>query len=80
RDVFQEGWEEDLKKQGEKVVKKEMEDVISIAQEQKLDYLEFGTRTSIKQPAYWQTPPKDWNRIFAQLPVTTDVACTLTGD
>ncbi|WP_273834361.1 Ger(x)C family spore germination protein [Guptibacillus sedimenti] len=79
RDVFQEGWEDELKKQGEKVVKKQMEHVISIAQEQKLDYLEFGTWTSIKQPAYWQKHHKDWNRIFAQLPVMIDVDFTLTG-
>ncbi|WP_226658809.1 Ger(x)C family spore germination protein [Pseudalkalibacillus hwajinpoensis] len=79
RDVFQEGWEDQLKEQGEKVVKEEIEHVISIAQEQKLDYLELGMWTSIKEPAYWQNNHQDWERIFAQLPVTIDVDFTLTG-
>ena len=79
RDVFSEGWEEDLKKQGEKVVKEEIEHVITIAQEQQLDYLEFSTWTSIKQPAYWKKHHKEWERIFSQLPVTIDVDFTLTG-
>lgn len=79
RDVFQEGWEQELKTAGENKVKKDIEHVISVAQEQGLDFLEFGTWVSIKQPTYWKQHEKEWDEIFSNLPVIIDVNFTITG-
>ena len=79
RDVFKEGWEAPLKRNGEQVVKENIEHVISVAQEQQLDYLEFGTWVRIKQPTYWKEHEKNWEKTFAELPVKVDVNFTLTG-
>ncbi|MGB8002070.1 MAG: Ger(x)C family spore germination protein [Anaerobacillus sp.] len=79
RDVFKDGWEAKLKREGQQVVKKNIEHVIALAQDQQLDYLEFGNWVRIKQPIYWREHEKEWKKTFAELPVTVDVNFTLTG-
>ena len=79
RDVFKEGWEATLQREGQQVVKKNIEHVIAMAQDHQLDYLEFGNWVRIKQPTYWKEHEKDWKKTFAELPVTVDVNFTLTG-
>ncbi len=79
RDVFKEGWEAPLKRKGEQIVKENIEHVISVAQEQQLDYIEFGNWVRIKQPTYWKEHENNWEKTFAELPVKVNVNFTLTG-
>lgn len=80
RNVFKQGWDKDIKKHGEEVVKESIEHVISLAQEEYgLDFLEFYTRVRIKQPDYWKKNEKQWNSKFIDVPVNVDVNFTLTG-
>ena len=60
-------------------MKKNIEHVISMAQEHQLDYLEFGTWVRIKQPTYWKEHENNWGKTFAELPVTVNVNFTLIG-
>ncbi len=62
RDVFKDGWGAKLQREGQQVVKKNIEHVIALAQDQQLDYLEFGNWVRIKQPIYWNEHEKDWKK------------------
>ncbi|TKD72142.1 Ger(x)C family spore germination protein [Pseudalkalibacillus hwajinpoensis] len=80
RNVFKPGWDKELKKNGEEIVKESIENVVSLAQEEfGLDFLEFSTWVRIKQPEYWKKHEKEWNSEFSKVPVIVNVDFTLTG-
>ena len=62
RDVFKDGWGAKLQREGQQVVKKNIEHVIALAQDQQLDYLEFGNWVRIKQQIDWNEHEKDWKK------------------
>ncbi|WP_394173049.1 Ger(x)C family spore germination protein [Guptibacillus hwajinpoensis] len=80
RNVFKPGWDKEIKKNGEAVVKESIEHAISLAQkEYGLDFLEFYTWVRIHHPNYWMKHEKEWNSKFSDVPVNVEVDFTLTG-
>ncbi|MCA0987413.1 Ger(x)C family spore germination protein [Guptibacillus algicola] len=80
RDVFEPGWNKKINKDAEAHIKRSVEKVISLAQEEyELDFLTISKWVRIKEPAYYEKHKKNWNSIFKDVPISVNVNVDVDG-
>lgn len=66
-DIFNKASIDNLVAQQEKIVKREIQDVLSIAQKSNLDYFGIIQEFHMKYPVMWKDIEKNWSEIFPQI-------------
>lgn len=80
RDVFKPGWNKEINKDAEAHIKRSVEEVIRLAQEEyKLDFLSVAKWVRINEPTYYESHKKNWNSTFKDIPITVNVNVDVDG-